>query len=485
MSRFCSRCGSPCAENALFCEKCGAKLEPAVAPGVPAEESAEAENTPVSAPAPGTPDTPAPPAKAGISPEKPKLTKKALLGICCAAVGVCVITAAILLTVSAARTVRLDRYITVTQKGVEGFGTVSWELDGDALKEKLLENAGVDYENSFSGMFSVYGALSELMNDVDVILPENNGCLKNGDSVCVRVTYGGPAKSKYFRCRIRGGEITYQVKDLPAAEAYDLLSEERVSVTFSDTYPNGWGVASVKSALSWSDPLYGCFNYRLDKERGLKNGDVVTLTADFGDGLERARQYAARAGYVFDENASRQFTVRGLTDYASAAQITESVVEKAKSLALADLAEDAEKTDAQIIGVLFKDAIEKDYERDYSAFMRWDPDCYNRLCVCVRYEVAPAAPETQQAGAEAAEGQPGEETSSAAPEAEPARGYTCIYFFSDLVIGEDGSVAPEAGWNVDAGRMNYVSRYDEDLSFEALAEKHIDCAEDTWRVTYY
>lgn len=207
--------------------------------------------------------------------------------------------------------IEVNKMFTPKFSGVDGYGTISFdtnqvyqqqimlqvlklkanELTEQKITEKILKNPEL-------GVKSL--SLKEFMESISLELEkkEINGNLKNGDKVKAILKYNAE-KAKELGLRVDKKSETFTVKGLTKPTKLDVLKD--TDVEFSGGNELG------KAKINTKDNLPVKISYSLSKSNNLKNGDVVTLSADID------KDKLARQGYIVEET-NKEYVVSGLKD---------------------------------------------------------------------------------------------------------------------------------------------------------------------------
>ncbi len=276
---FCENCGKQLPDDAAFCDNCGTKTA-AVTPVQPVKQPFV-------------------------------LTKKhKIIGL----VGIGVIVLGILAAVVAVilgKTVRLDKYITITTEGYNHYASVNYEIDYVALFEKVTGENIEDYksEEKFNALKNAEALADQAVSlrdglTVEIVYPEGKAknALSNGDVVNFNLSFDKKAAEK-LGIKVKDTTVKYTVEGLAEAKVFDVLSH--FEVTFEGYEGNGYAaivpketdetVGNIRFKVSedynrvefyidnsdYSDTIYVGFGIEgFDNDvYDLSNGDKITLTA--------------------------------------------------------------------------------------------------------------------------------------------------------------------------------------------------------------
>ncbi len=216
--------------------------------------------------------------------------------------------------------INLNDYLTTEFKGYDTVGTASYDLDIDAIVEDYPEAFGLDPENPDD--IDKFRALADLHSTIDGELSENKN-LSNGDEVIFEWDELNTEKlEEKYDVKFSYSDVTYSVSELEEAKSFNPF--DYITVTFNGTAPNG----TVNIERSNDIPVRLSFN--ADKSNGLRNGDIVTVSAgDMEDIYDNCLSY----GMIPSEN-EKSYIVEGLASYAmKLSEIPEETLDKIKGQA--------------------------------------------------------------------------------------------------------------------------------------------------------
>lgn len=275
---FCSKCGTENKQEALFCKKCGAPIKKAA----PAN-------------APATTTVTAPP----ITEKIKQLPKKMLLAIAAAVVLFIVVIVAVS---KASHTIDLNKYTTVETEGYDGYGRASISIDWDAIEAKYGKK--LSYTNEARKAYdyiSIYRPIDALEDFVSLTADKRTG-LVNGDEIVLTFEVS-ETLNKYLNCKLKYKDFSYSVDGLTKVDSFDPF--ENMKVSFAGTAPNGY------MEYEYNGSEFATYDFTCDKNGALTNGDVVTLTLNYG----YMDSFIERTGKA-PSKTSQSYTVSGLPEYA-------------------------------------------------------------------------------------------------------------------------------------------------------------------------
>lgn len=202
------------------------------------------------------------------------------------------------------KTINLNDYLSFEATGHQGYGEVEAVIDWDSIEEKYGDKMNTSNElgDNINDLISLFGE-NLLSTGVDITL-DNDEDLSNGDLVHYTwdidedITEGLGIKLKYT-------DGDYTVSGLEALGTFDAF--EGLSVNYLGTAPDGY----IELDTDGDSILY-TYDYSVDKETNLSNGDIITVSADESIIDEFARDYG-----VVPETLHKTYTVSGLDEYVN------------------------------------------------------------------------------------------------------------------------------------------------------------------------
>jgi len=227
----------------------------------------------------------------------------------------------------------------ITFEGYNGYGVCKLDDEYEWIDDV------VDWYGDTINEMQAASCEVELMDTVTYKISPSEG-LTNGDTVTITPNIGSAAEDYAFE--LKGKEITATVKGLGDVAEFDPF--ENITITFDGVGPNG--TINIKPSDENRD-----IAYKVDKNSGLSNGDVVKITAEPTSGMN---VYAEKHGKVFSKT-EKTYTVEGLSSYATAIDsIPNDMQDKMKNQAkdsiqasCASWAEGNTLKDAKFIGYYF------------------------------------------------------------------------------------------------------------------------------------
>ena len=272
---ICKNCNSRIPDDSLFCPECGAKQD-----GMePYEENA---------------------------PKKSKGRGKliAILGGVLA-VGAAAVAAFVLIK----PTINLNDYVTVFFEGYDTVGRAVVEFDTDTFQS--------DYKGKLPGSFSE--------DYLDWNLDKSSG-LSNGDTVLLTWDCEDERVLSRYGYKLEYEDISTTVFGLQEVTEFDPF--EGIEVSFKGISPSGYAEVTGDPLAEAAENL----SFQLDKEKNLKNGEMVTLSAKFAG--DDPTDYCVRTYGMRPNPVAKTYTVDGLNQYVtSLSEISGDDLEKMKTQA--------------------------------------------------------------------------------------------------------------------------------------------------------
>lgn len=156
----------------------------------------------------------------------------------------------------------IKQYIKPVYTGANGYASVTFVIDEDALSEKLLGKNPDSDRQYYVGKF--IESLSVHTDAVDI---------KNADTLKVIIDYN-EAYAVGAKADIPHREYTYKVKGISDGAVVDLYSG--VSVSFTGISPD----AKIIVSNDWEDEYLKTITFSADKTEQIKLGDTVKVVCD-------------------------------------------------------------------------------------------------------------------------------------------------------------------------------------------------------------
>ncbi len=211
----------------------------------------------------------------------------------------------------------VGQYIKIDLKGINGKATATVDFDFPALENDILtEDADVSY------ITKVIAFEESIKINAPVV--EN---LSNGDVISISISWDSE-KAKECNIDFNTDSFSYTVTDLSDGIPFNVF--EDFELKYSGISPNG----TVE--ISHSSPMAA---YSLSAKNNLKNGDIITVTANVKEST------LEKEGYFLEGETEKDFIVEGLDEYIqSYDQIDEKTLEKLFEMAPDCINEDLTNT---------------------------------------------------------------------------------------------------------------------------------------------
>lgn len=231
---------------------------------------------------------------------KRSLPKWALIG------GGIVLLLLLVVLFSGGKKVDMEDYISVDCSGVDGRGTAEIYVDYAALSD--LACSGKKGNSKFMAELQAQGgklAVDACVQHAVVCTADRGSDLSNGEKIKIQTSVDDELCKK-LGLKIKPRDLSYTVEGLVRVTGFDAF--EGIDITFMGIAPYGW----AQLVNSSTDEPASSYRYQLDKEDGLSNGDVVTVSIDEWDAEEMAYKTGRAPAQM-----SKEFTVSGLPSYVS------------------------------------------------------------------------------------------------------------------------------------------------------------------------
>lgn len=276
--KFCPHCGTALSADAAFCGNCGTKQVAEAAK--PAAENLTPTVKPATA---GTVKKTE--AVAAAAPKK-KMSKGVIIGIVAGVVAFFGLIAALLSFI----------YCNVIYTTLDMRDGIAVELTG------LNGGAKANYSIAFSENPNDADAWDTLLEDAEIICAPEEG-ISNGDEVTVQVI-ANPEYLRAHRIRIKHAEFTVTAEGLEDGIPYDLFKD--VKLTYTGVSP--YLTVSVDDDAC-DEFIQDYVYFTIDNRYERKNGDTVTVTAEYSENRALEMKYAIAS-------STRTYTVAG-PEYAT------------------------------------------------------------------------------------------------------------------------------------------------------------------------
>ena len=234
----------------------------------------------------------------------------------------------------------LSQYFVYSFSGYDGMGTISYEMDYDALIK--------DYEKLEDENYSE----KKLAKAIIPVVTEQQD-LSNGQEITVSWNLDVKEIEKDCDIEFKDDDFTITVKGLEVLPKYDPF--EYIDVTYEGTELAGY----INIQTLSGSPIDGV-TYSASKTSNLSNGDVITITASCDE------QSCLDQGYLLVAN-EKEYTVEGLYEYVMSTDLlTDDVISEMTDEALdeyyasSNLSDTEELQSADFVGYYFLTAKDPD-----------------------------------------------------------------------------------------------------------------------------
>ena len=291
-NKFCPNCGSPVESGDIYCASCGT-----VIPLIGETEQDRIDIGQISK-ADSRMQVSAP----SIGKLIDKVKSIPVFALAGAGLAIVLLVGGILFVSNSAKTIDLDKYLSIETSGYEGYGTAEVKLDWEAM-EKDHGSSMIFTEEAkkeAGGFLFLTTPMDYIKDCVKVELdPVNN--LSNGDTV----TYKWAVKdelSKYLKCKFKYEDGEYIVSGLDAVGSFDVFSD--IDIEFSGVSPYG------EAKINYTGSELSVYDFECYPTDDLKNGDKIQVTLKDPNMTYFANQF----GKV-PESTAKEYTVSGLDEY--------------------------------------------------------------------------------------------------------------------------------------------------------------------------
>lgn len=212
------------------------------------------------------------------------------------------------------KSVDISQFITITCEGASGYATISGEVKQTELMKEIVGEDAISDMSSIEDLEDVqeYLEIATAIQGINVEFDKTEQ-LKNGDVVKVTVKVSEDNLDK-LGASLDNMEYEYTVEGLKEVTVVDAFAEDMLEISYSGASPN---VAVAFQNITGNSALSSIY-YSSDRGSDLKNGDTITITAEYDEDelLEK--------GYALKET-EKTFTIAAPYKYVAAnADIPES-----------------------------------------------------------------------------------------------------------------------------------------------------------------
>lgn len=217
----------------------------------------------------------------------------------CVAVIAAVLIPALILTFSKP-TIDLNKYLTITTEGYDGYGKARADIDWDAIEEDY--SSSLKFTRAQKDAAKVMDPIDALKTSIGVSLDPNTD-LSNGSTVTYMWSIPEYATDA-VKCKLEYEAGAYTISDLEEVETFDAF--EDLSVEFSGTAPFG------EATIEYTGTDFDKDQFSCDKRSELSNGDEIEIKLNTS-----VEAYASKYGRM-PESTTKTYTVSGLDEYVAA-----------------------------------------------------------------------------------------------------------------------------------------------------------------------
>ncbi len=206
-------------------------------------------------------------------------------------------------------TINLNDYVTVFFEGYDTVGRAVVEFDTDTFQS--------DYKGKLPGSFSE--------DYLDWNLDKSSD-LSNGDAILLTWDCEDERVLSRYGYKLEYEDVSFTVSGLQEIKEFDPF--EGIEVTFGGISPNATAEVTGEPLEEAAKNL----NFTLDRNKNLKSGEIVTLSATIWGG--DPADYCVRTYGMRPNPLTKTYTVDGLSKYAtSSTEISDEALEKMKTQA--------------------------------------------------------------------------------------------------------------------------------------------------------
>ena len=306
---FCRNCGTKLEDTAKECNQCGTKViasevesskntapigETNVKPGVGSEEVINS-NVQIA------------------TKERKKLPKYFIPAI----IAVAVIAIICIFFAMQPPKYNLEKYVTISYSGYNGYGKAIAKLDNSALYQDINKKNSNSNDLSMENIGKAL-LIETAIQSIDLKITPNSSNLSNNDEIKIEITYNNELAKK-ANMQFAGKTITSKVEGLEEIQKVDIFKD--VELSFSGIAPN----ATVNYSYNGDNSNVSNYYFELNAPQGFKNGDEIVLTYTMPD------DECLRYGFIPTEK-EKKFIVSGLSEYVQSYEdLTDDFLESIKS----------------------------------------------------------------------------------------------------------------------------------------------------------
>ena len=211
-------------------------------------------------------------------------------------------------------TINLNKYVSFESQGYDGYGEVITVFDYERFNNDYEARFKADSKNKIS-LFGIGGSYEHERHPSDLLGRCARGTIdkgeniSNGDEVVFNWEFDAESVMRDYGYRLSYSPVTYKVEGLQTPQEYDPFE----GLTIMVDGENGWGEAWIESSDTVSIP--DIFNYYLDQNYELSNGDIITMyVVPYWNYYDDPVEYAVREYGLKPTRIEKQVKVAGLQE---------------------------------------------------------------------------------------------------------------------------------------------------------------------------
>lgn len=209
------------------------------------------------------------------------------------------------------KTVKLNDYLTIEYEGYNKYGKARYDIDYEQIVADYSKHIKLSESNSY---FSAEDVLKEQIKGK----LDKREELSNGDTVTFKWKVFDEQLKEATGLKVKYSDVKEKIKDLEEAELIDGFDGLKINIDGIS------GSATARIDAEQAPLPSGC--YEMDKEQGLKNGDVITITINEGAAINFCNENG-----IIPKEMSMDYPIEGLREYVSKiADIDDTLMEKMK-----------------------------------------------------------------------------------------------------------------------------------------------------------
>ncbi len=240
----------------------------------------------------------------------PAEVKKIVIGIAGAVIALVVI----IFVFTRSTVIDLNDYVVVEFNGYDGYGTAVCSFDRDSfyadyseIIEKSEDMSALLYADyiGYEDEQILYGLY--IYDTYSLDITEN---LSNGDKVTLSWEIDDSDDNQvenYFNIKLKHSETTFKVENLSEVESVNIF--DGINLIYTGASPVGTAILENNSTIENIADLPSDY-FKLSKETGLSNGDVITVTLSEEAVLGLEKNFGIKP-----TSLEQEYTVEGLGEY--------------------------------------------------------------------------------------------------------------------------------------------------------------------------